>query len=217
MQRPEAQLKSLLDDVLHRQVDTIVAHAIIGTSAEEPLQALVDIANAYIGFLHAIDRPLDSATVDQDVFERLCTHAAALLSEDALSAEDRAIVARIKQRSKVLAKIAAEVVAEHEEQLQGKDLLADANSLVDAVDVHTSQRASINSTWELGVATVALQSVVSLDGDIVTRVAENYSGPQYEYLHNLHDRSVNLSLHTWEGLVRSIGSVFKALIPGGTD
>jgi hypothetical protein len=78
---------------------------------------------------------------------------------------------------------------------------ATADSLT-AEDVITIRKA-----WEMGTEVVVLQTVVQLDGDIVTRVNEAFVAQRYQTLRDLHREGVANALEHWQFLVTTVESV----------
>ena len=79
------------------------------------------------------------------------------------------------------------------------------------IELERQERAALSKAWELGSDTVALQTIAMLDGDIITRVSEQYTGDAFATVRQIHKESVNLSLSTWELLAKGIGSIVDAL------
>jgi hypothetical protein len=60
---------------------------------------------------------------------------------------------------------------------------------------------TIRKAWEMGTETVVMQTVVQLDGDIVTRLNDAYTGAAHEPVRELHSESVGTALGHWKYLV----------------
>lgn len=57
--------------------------------------------------------------------------------------------------------------------------------------------AIVRKIWEVGTEKVAMQTVVHLDGDIITRVASGYEGERWSALHALHTKGIETGITTW--------------------
>jgi hypothetical protein len=74
----------------------------------------------------------------------------------------------------------------------------------------------IKKIWEVGTEEVVAQTVVQLDGDIITRIAANYrsalegdeSGTQ---LLTLHEQGLETAIERWEALVRAAVAVVQGI------
>jgi hypothetical protein len=81
-----------------------------------------------------------------------------------------------------------------------------------ALELTRQDHAALSKAWELGVDTIALQTVAMLDGDMITRIADQYTGDSHAILRQIHREAVEISLSTWELLVKGIASFFDGLL-----
>jgi hypothetical protein len=79
------------------------------------------------------------------------------------------------------------------------------------VSLTRKDRATLSKAWELGTDTVALQTVVLIDGDIITRVSAEYAGEQHQIVRQIHKEAVDLSMRTWELLTKTFGGLADTL------
>lgn len=85
--------------------------------------------------------------------------------------------------------------------------------------VDSEELGMIRKCWEVGVERVLLQTCVQIDGDVVTRIAEELVGEtnalRRELLLETHKRSVEIGLGHWRSLVQVavelFGKVFAKL------
>jgi hypothetical protein len=66
---------------------------------------------------------------------------------------------------------------------------------------------AIRKAWDLGTEAILLQTVIQLDGDIVTRFQNGMDQPSREVVHTLHARAVDLSFRHWQWLFEAVGRV----------
>lgn len=199
--------RRLLDDVTHRQIDTVVADAIQGTSLDHPIKGLGEIATEYAKHLRKIGAaPANGADKgDKNAFVELQKCAKAVFEgAQKHSASDHALAGRIERRSARLAAVA--------ERIEAENPGAFGNAQASDVKITVRDRATISATWELGTAPIAMQSVISLDGDLVTRVSRAFSDAEHAAIHQIHSESVTVSLSTWEMLVAGIGSLARSFV-----
>ncbi len=78
--------------------------------------------------------------------------------------------------------------------------------------LEADELVSIRKTWEIGTETIAMQTVIQIDGDVVTRVNSSFATPEYETLHKIHRDAIGTSVNTWRFLVETAGSFFKYLV-----
>lgn len=81
-----------------------------------------------------------------------------------------------------------------------------------AIELTRKDKAALSKAWELGADTVALQTVAMLDGDIITRIAEQYTGDTHAAVRQIHQEAVAASLGTWDRLVDGVASFFNGLL-----
>lgn len=72
-------------------------------------------------------------------------------------------------------------------------------------------RVIIRKMWEVGTERVVMQSVIQLDGDVVTRVQDDRAGTDAATLHALHQQAVATSIETWQMLVQTLGALIGGL------
>ncbi|PID85098.1 MAG: hypothetical protein CSB13_09775 [Chloroflexi bacterium] len=72
-----------------------------------------------------------------------------------------------------------------------------------------SDLVMIRKVWELGTEVIAMQTIVQVDGDVITRLNPDYMNEEaYPRLHEYHNKGVNIALEHWSNLV----NVAKELI-----
>ena len=85
----------------------------------------------------------------------------------------------------------------------------------DQMALTDKQKVLIRKTWELGTEEVAIQTVIYLDGDVITRLQPRYYLEQdKQALIQIHNRSVETSITFWGNLVK-LAETFVATLLGG--
>jgi hypothetical protein len=243
MENPESWLRELVHDLGQRKVDTIVARdGITGRAMPDPVDALLDIHNAYFRRLEALDlaAPADRDPAALDDTGGLLANEAArqwllaralagMAKAGRLKPPDACVLQRIASTCRALEPIVAKI----EQQLPGERATGSNSPSTrptehDAkvasrmhyqmerpsrdVQLTRQDRAALSKAWELGTDTVALQTVAMLDGDIITRITEQYTGDAYAVVRQIHNEAVETSLSTWDGLVKGVKSLFEGLL-----
>ena len=62
----------------------------------------------------------------------------------------------------------------------------------------------IRKAWEIGVEEVAIQSVIQLDGDVVTRISPRHAGADFGALHTMHLSSCRMGIEMWQALANLV-------------
>jgi hypothetical protein len=76
----------------------------------------------------------------------------------------------------------------------------------------TDDLVLIRKIWELGVETIVMQTVVQLDGDVVTRLRPDCANDQCKALHAIHNQTVATSVQFWSQLIGTLADFFKDII-----
>lgn len=79
-----------------------------------------------------------------------------------------------------------------------------------ALALTTEQVVLLRKIWEIGTETVVMQTVVQIDGDVVTRIQQGRQGTENQQLHAAHRQSVEVSFRHWQFLVDALGRMVGA-------
>lgn len=69
------------------------------------------------------------------------------------------------------------------------------------LDLTPDEVVLLRKIWEIGVEVVAMQTIIQVDGDVMTRIHPNYLSDTYKLLHEYHNEGVGISLSFWKDLV----------------
>ena len=78
--------------------------------------------------------------------------------------------------------------------------------------LRTDQLALLRKIWEIGLDEIAMQTVVQLDGDVVTRILGKYAQEDFAILHKLHHQGVSTALGFWKDLVGLVKDFFEDIV-----
>lgn len=85
------------------------------------------------------------------------------------------------------------------------------------LDLSQDQVVQLRKIWEIGTEEIALQTVIQLDGDVITRVQPKYAIAQDHVLHEIHKQSVSISISFWKDLILIardlLASLFRLISP----
>ncbi len=73
---------------------------------------------------------------------------------------------------------------------------------------------TLRKVWEIGVETVVMQTVVQLDGDIVTRIQAGRETAANRSIHDLHRQSVESALAHWHFLGKTLAEFLTSTLKG---
>jgi len=67
----------------------------------------------------------------------------------------------------------------------------------------------LRKIWDLGNEVILMQSIITLDGDVITRVSPDVLGDEYRYLYDIHNAAVKTSISYWKILIGLVKDVVK--------
>ena len=80
--------------------------------------------------------------------------------------------------------------------------------------LESSEIVSIRKIWEIGTESVVMQTVVQLDGDIVTRIQQGREAALHKPLHELHQQAVSSALEHWQFLAKTVATFLSDALRG---
>lgn len=221
--------KNLLEDVLHLEVNTILSDGIQGKGMPGPRHALIDLARAYYVKIEALDVELaGQAPADikdeqgrmkgsRAAFAWLSKTAAGLMKRADLGPAQRAVLLRVRSQSAIVEEMFKALGARMSDPvLAQNDLtrtqLNTATAAVPPLPLTPKERGAIRKMWELGTDNVVMQTVISIDGDVLNRIERGYASEQHQLLHRLHGEAVETSISTWRFLIQTAVGVVENLL-----
>lgn len=215
-------IAEIAQDLFNLEINTIIDENITGTKMPGPRHALIDIAKAYVAalILQGFDCNLSEkeppgcyasfkkigGLVHSYLAQLAQTASTAPLDDDAKSR--LAVLDRINTKC---AQLAAMMLEWQKRGLPDWDNVLDRDGVADAETLKLSPKelVLIRKTWELGTAQVAMQTVVQLDGDVVTRIHPRFAQAGWSGLHRVHHKGVNVSLAMWRELIGILESLIS--------
>ncbi|MDX1655173.1 MAG: hypothetical protein R3310_08155 [Candidatus Competibacteraceae bacterium] len=78
----------------------------------------------------------------------------------------------------------------------------------------SDELVSIRKAWEIGLERIVMQTVVQLDGDIITRIHPHFTTPEHQTLHQYHHRTTEQSIQLWQQFIAAVVGFFERIILG---
>jgi hypothetical protein len=165
-------------------------------------------------------------TTGWETFDKLRWAAARALWADPkvlkLERPDMVIMSRIRRNCDLLKKM----IEDLSEEAPYRDLLRD-RTRQDLLDRAMRRKLSgrlpmddaimLRKVWDMGVESVCVQTVIQIDGDVITRVQEDLDARKRTLIMEIHAGSIEVSLKYWETLVRIVeriaGSFTRLFMP----
>ncbi len=194
-------------------VDVLATRALLLRGGGDPA-ARITHARALAVIWRAPDAPAaldnDLLSVDAATFDWLrWTAKNAALSEApeaaALSASQRVLLARICNNCDAIKGI-LERQDEGFARVAGRNRRALASMRLQDADLGMAigDLILLRKMWEVGTEEVMAQTVVNLDGDVLTRLREDLHGPRAEMLLQVHRLGIDISVSSWRYLVDTV-------------
>lgn len=70
----------------------------------------------------------------------------------------------------------------------------------------------LSKIWEIGLETIVMQTVISLSGDVTTRIQPEYAKESHRMVRDLHQGAVRTSVDFWKTLADIASSLVKTLL-----
>ncbi len=219
------RLKEFAEDLLNLEINTIVKDNITGRKMYGARLALIQIAKKFNIKLKQLDPSYQIANEplpgSPESFEEIKERAGNKIRDyqkiDSQEGNaDLWMLYRIKGTSKTILSLFNNLKPELVQELRGNKDFWDEGKYIK--DIRTllpfppEQLRIIRKAWELGVEEIAMQTVIQLDGDVVTRVQPKYTNEAYKGLHSLHNLGITTSVKFWKTLVDIVKDVIQFII-----
>ena len=78
---------------------------------------------------------------------------------------------------------------------------------IDDLDLTPDIFLHLRKAWEIGTENIILQTVIQIDGDVTTRMAESFSVNPNKTVLEIHNNSIETSTQFWSNLVKTLGEI----------
>ena len=132
--------------------------------------------------------------------------------DSGLTGQQHGILQRIYRQSMVLEKAVERMAAANPRRDvfgKGRAELMALYSTCTAVTVPPEDLAYVRKAWETGTDEVVMQSTMQLDGDVITRLHEEYLSKDAEFLQQTHMHATRMAVETWSTTARFVADLVK--------
>ncbi|MCF8365607.1 MAG: hypothetical protein K9H16_07495 [Bacteroidales bacterium] len=218
-------ISKLLDDLTHLEINTIIKKGM--TSAPQPeeieevLSVLLSDYKERLGIIHNrnnIEKKIDVDSVKsyKKLYEVLHDLSTYMDSEKIwLDDGDFMIFLRMKSFCKYLESRAKDIKFS---QRNGIDDTSDIYS-VDMnefskfkLDMNSRDRVMIKRLYDLGTERIVMQTRIGIDGDVITRIEENFANKPRQVVLDLHEKHTDLSVKYWQSLINVVKDLVSGII-----
>lgn len=221
MQEAREHLRKLGTDLLHLEITTLVSETIVSTKMANPRGAVLDLATTY---RHELTRQRLPAPADLDrrggavAFAQIRAWAQqgiAARAGQALTPEAQADVTRLYE------------IQDKAEHVLGMFRALQQRQAPDWDNAYTREEIAqqprawlllpheillIRKLWEIGLADIAMQTIIQVDGDVITRIHPTYMTASAQPLRDLHQAGVQTSVAFWHELVSIVESFISLFV-----
>lgn len=78
--------------------------------------------------------------------------------------------------------------------------------------LNATELVRIRKIWELSCEQIVMQTVVQLDGDVVTRISGDIESIDHQLIHALHADGVRVATQSWQFLVETLVGFTRSLV-----
>jgi hypothetical protein len=200
-----ADFVTIATNLLTLEINTVLKDGMSSQKMPSSEDAVIDIIENYCNYLSP---RVPSAWADEHAFvtagavaidpiglQRLRGAALRLKTETQQSDEMRGVLSRIQRNCD-----------------QMTDFVTGTVNRNTRLRLTTEQTILLRKAWEIGTETVVMQTVIQIDGDVVTRIQPGREDGASAVLHAAHRQSVELSFRYWQFLVDTLGRMAGVLI-----
>lgn len=204
-------LKGFIDELLSLEVNTIIKPGMTATRQPNTAGTMVEILETY-------EEKLDQLATEGEKRERNCDrvdlarwkdlHAWATDLGDryAKNGAHHVMVVRIRDNAAQIRQI-FEKNPNAAFDVSARETKPDKDFALD-----DSQKIMLRKVWELGTEEVVMQTVIYLDGDVITRLQPRcYEDPEMRKVIEIHNQSVKTSIEFWGRLVDLVKTFVDAV------
>ena len=187
------KLKEVFDDLYTIEINIIFRSGMTGRKFPDVRKALDEIAAAYEMFLGVrASLKADEETGTRAIFEGLRAKAeedkdfeTSEASENTPGSTRSVILRRIWRNCAELAKILETPI----DTISPEDLL------------------TVRKVWEVGTEVIVMQTVIQLDGDIVTRIDRAHVGSSHAPVQQVHKTALEAAMGHWQFLFETLAKL----------
>jgi hypothetical protein len=200
-----ADFIAIATNLLTLEINTVLKNGMSSQKMPSSEDAVVDIIENYCDYLC---RRVPTAWADEHAF----VSAGPVAIDPGGLQTLRRIALRLKTETRQPDEILGVLSRIQRNCDQMMDFVTGTVSRNTRLRLTTEQTILLRKAWEIGTETVAMQTVIQIDGDVVTRVQPGREDGASAALHAAHRQSVELSFRYWQFLADTLGRMAGALM-----
>lgn len=218
-------ISKLLDDLTHLEINTIIKKGM--TSAPQPEEieeVLYVLLGNYKEKLSVIIKRNDlEKHIDEDkihsyktFYDTLDEMNGFMDKEDIRIDEgDYIIFLRMKSFCNYLQSRQKQIRFSQRDGIAAEDTIYTVNLKNFAsfkIEMNSRDRVMIKRLYDLGTESIVMQTRFGIDGDVVTRIEENFANKPKQIVLELHEKHTDLSLKYWQSLINIVKNIVSDII-----
>lgn len=225
MKELKAQITNIAKDLLNLEVNTIIKATINGGKMPSPRHALIEIAREYSSKLTGLGFPLEDIGIKPGSFRsfdaireraddgiKSYRVQAATRTLDPQEEANLLMFHRIKDMSDQIKGIFNALKTRKPDEWDNDYTHEEIEEQRPALQLTADELVLIRKVWEVGTEEIVLQTIIQLDGDVVTRVKPRYATGKTEAVHEVHNQGVGVSLEFWRDLIGVVKDFFQTIV-----
>ncbi len=81
----------------------------------------------------------------------------------------------------------------------------------DDLPLQPQDTARLQKAWDIGTEEIVMQTVISIDGDVTTRIARKFADKPTDFVVKAHQDAIGTSIGFWENLMNAFKSAISSL------
>ncbi|MDM8523910.1 hypothetical protein QUF80_11125 [Desulfococcaceae bacterium HSG8] len=218
------QIEKIAHDLINLEVNTIIKPNMTGRKMPAPRHALIDIALNYKRKLFKLGFPLKTGEgirmggkASFGMIREEANQAAKILvnkaEKEKLSPEDEVnlvFLYRIESMSDQIKGIFNALEKRKVLTWDNDYTREEIESQHPPFPLITNEIILIRKIWDMGLEEIAMQTVIQLDGDVLTRIQPRHANERSAMLHQIHNENVAISIRFWKELIEVLKDFFKS-------
>ncbi len=79
------------------------------------------------------------------------------------------------------------------------------------LEMDSRDRVRIKRLFDLGIERIVMQTRFGIDGDVLTRIEENFANKPRQVVLDLHEEHTNMSIKYWQSLINVVKSIIVGI------
>lgn len=218
------RIQTIARDLTHIEVNTIIKPNMTGRKMPKPRHAFIEIARKYSLKLMQLGYPVDENAIHMggfESFDRIRSRAnegLQVLQGKAMRRElsegeemDMILFFRIKTMSDQIKGIFNALRRRGVREWDNDFSHEEIEEAPPPLPLTPDEMVMLRKIWEIGLEEIAMQTIIQMDGDVLTRVQPKYATPESAVIREIHGESLNLALRFWGELIGLVKDFFQNL------